>query len=117
MKCNEKCIELETSCPCDKCRYHIDYEDDFNCCLISIDKSETGFLTMEEVAKRLGISYQRISQIETKAAQAVSKRVMNSKYSDKKSFEVFENYLELLNNNDLEYKVNTTITTNNDELL
>jgi hypothetical protein len=70
MKCIRK--EGEDSPCCEKnCRHWIEYHEDNNCCLISVDKH--GRLTLREVAERLGVSYVRIKQIQDKAISKISK--------------------------------------------
>lgn len=74
--CTLKCKELNVSCPNRDCRLWIDYEDDKNCCLISIeekqkDGSEKG-LTLHESAERLQINYLKVRQIEMKALRKLS---------------------------------------------
>ena len=70
MKCIRKTKE---DCPCKEkaCRYWIDYEEDNNCSLITVDKH--GRITLREVAERLGVSYVRIKQIEDKAILKLKK--------------------------------------------
>ena len=55
----------EENCNVSECRLWVNFEEDHNCCLISI--YEHGAMTLREVAKRLGISFARVKQIETKA--------------------------------------------------
>jgi DNA-directed RNA polymerase sigma subunit (sigma70/sigma32) len=69
-----KCIRKEKEdCPCKEkgCRHWIDYEEDNNCSLITVDKH--GRITLREVAARLGVSYVRIKQIEDKAILKLKK--------------------------------------------
>tara|TARA_R100000455_G_C6205636_1_gene74889 strand:- start:220 stop:450 length:231 start_codon:yes stop_codon:yes gene_type:complete len=69
-----ECIrEKKKNSPCAecKCRHWINYKEDNNCCLISVDKH--GRLTLREVAERLGVSYVRIKQIQDKAISKISK--------------------------------------------
>jgi|TARA_X000001388_G_scaffold74360_4_gene67289 DNA-directed RNA polymerase sigma subunit (sigma70/sigma32) len=54
-------------------RMWIDYPEDNNCALKSIEKH--GAMTLAEVAKRLGISIVRVSQIEKQALKKLSKRI------------------------------------------
>ena len=70
MKCIRKTKEGR---PCKEkgCRYWIDYEEDSNCSLITVDKH--GRITLREVAERLGVSYVRIKQIEDKAILKLKK--------------------------------------------
>ena len=55
------------------CRCWIDYPEDDNCVNVAIDKH--GAMTLAEVAKRLGISLVRVSQIEKSALKKLSKRI------------------------------------------
>jgi len=43
----------------------IDYPDEQNCCLISV--YQNGTMTLREIGERIGVSFARIKQIETKA--------------------------------------------------
>lgn len=54
-------------------RSWIDYPEDDNCIYVAIKKH--GAMTLEEVAKRLGISLVRVSQIEKQALSKLSKRI------------------------------------------
>ena len=65
MKCKDNIIGKESPCSKKDCRNWIDYKEDLNCCLVSIEKH--GQLTLMEVAKRLGVSHVRIKQIQDKA--------------------------------------------------
>jgi predicted HTH transcriptional regulator len=65
LKCSRECKETKTSCAVDECRLWVDFEEDYNCCLVAI--YEHGAMTLREVAKRLGISFARVKQIESKA--------------------------------------------------
>ena len=65
MSCDERCEKDNIPCEQYDCRHHIEYEDDLNCVLICTRKN--GPLTLEEVSKRLGVSYVRVKQIEEKA--------------------------------------------------
>lgn len=69
--CSRKCIELETECPCTECRLWIDYPDEKNCSLISINENDS--MTLREVGERLGISFARVKQIEQKALSRIRK--------------------------------------------
>ena len=59
--CAQKCYALETPCQQRECRLHLEYEEDFNCTLITIKKH--GALTLEEIGKRHQISTVRVKQI------------------------------------------------------
>ena len=54
-------------------RSWIDYPEDNNCIYVAIEKH--GAMTLEQVAKRLGISLVRVSQIEKQALNKLSKRI------------------------------------------
>ena len=69
-----ECIrEKKKNSPCAECncRHWINYKEDNNSFLISVDKH--GRLTLREVAERLGVSYVRIKQIQDKAISKISK--------------------------------------------
>ena len=70
--CKDVCKDKEIACPIKDCRQWIDYEEDLNCTLIAVDKH--GKMTLREVAERLGVSFVRIKQIETKAKEKLFKR-------------------------------------------
>tara|TARA_B100000282_G_C31679691_1_gene466110 strand:+ start:736 stop:945 length:210 start_codon:yes stop_codon:yes gene_type:complete len=67
-------MNKKRSC-CEKqdCRCWIDYPEDDNCINVSIEKH--GAMTLAEIAKRLGISLVRVSQIEKSALKKLSKRI------------------------------------------
>jgi hypothetical protein len=62
-------------CQEEPCRCWIDYPEDDNCVNVSIGKH--GAMTLAEIAKRLGISLVRVSQIEKEALKKLSKRIKN----------------------------------------
>jgi len=65
LTCAKECKKTKKGCDVVECRLWVDFEEDYNCCLVSI--YEHGAMTLREVAKRLGISFARVKQIETKA--------------------------------------------------
>lgn len=71
LACSRKCIELSTCCPHNECKHWIDYGDDNNCSLISVNKN--GSMTLRQIADRLHLSFARIKQIETKALNKIKK--------------------------------------------
>jgi len=71
MKCLDKCIELDVSCPVCECRAWIDSEEEFNCIHEAV--AAAGGMTLREVAKRLGVSFVRVKQIEDKAIKKLGK--------------------------------------------
>jgi hypothetical protein len=72
MSCKNECIDSGVSCLAQKCRHWIDYDEDYNCSLVSADK---GPLTLDEISKRMGLSLVRVKQIEDKALVKLKKRV------------------------------------------
>ena len=71
--CAQQCLKDKECCFANNCRYHIDYEDEFNCSMISI--YENGALSLREIAKREGLSFARIKQIQDKALIKLQKRL------------------------------------------
>ena len=72
--CTKKCLELDVSCPVEDCRQWIDYEEDMNCTLLAVEKH--GKMTFREVAKRLGVSFVRIKQIQDKSIASLAKNTL-----------------------------------------
>jgi len=70
-KCSEACIKGNVSCPIEDCRQWIDYEEDFNCTSIAVEKN--GSMTLREVADRMHVSFVRIKQIEDKVLNKFQK--------------------------------------------
>ena len=71
--CAQQCLKDKECCNANGCKFHIDYEEEFNCCLISI--YENGSLSLREIAKREGLSFARIKQIEDNALVKLKKRL------------------------------------------
>jgi predicted transcriptional regulator len=69
-----ECLLNKENCAQTECRQWIDYKEDLNCCLIAVEKN--GRMTLDEVSKRLGISYVRVKQLETKALNKLQKKVI-----------------------------------------
>jgi len=65
VSCARRCIEADSDCINLKCRLWIDYKGEHNCTLISVH--ENGRMTLREIGERLGISFARVKQIESKA--------------------------------------------------
>tara|TARA_R100000951_G_C2590039_1_gene164708 strand:- start:29 stop:262 length:234 start_codon:yes stop_codon:yes gene_type:complete len=72
MKCKSDIINGKSPCHNQECRNWIDYDEDKNCCLISVDRH--GQMTLMQVAKRLGVSHVRIKQIQDKALIKLKKK-------------------------------------------
>ena len=69
--CTKKCIEHEVTCPVKNCRLWMDYSEDLNCTLLAVQRN--GKMTFREVAKRLGVSFVRIKQIQDLALKRLLK--------------------------------------------
>jgi len=65
-------MEEDVSCPCTDCKHWISYKDDNNCSLISIYVN--GRMSLQEIGKRLNLSFVRISQIEKAALKKLKNR-------------------------------------------
>lgn len=76
--CAQQCLKDKECCPASECRYNIDYEEEFNCSLISIYKN--GPMSLREIAKREGLSFARIKQIQDKALIKLQKRVSREQF-------------------------------------
>ena len=75
MRCLETCKKLNVVCPIKECRYWISYPEEVNCMYKSI--SENGYMTLREVAERLGISYVRVKQIQDQALKKIGHLLKN----------------------------------------
>ena len=69
--CMSSCILKEKGCDQNKCRYWMNFEEDHNCSLISVEKN--GSMTLREIADRLGVTYVRIKQIEDLAKSKIAR--------------------------------------------
>ena len=74
-ECARSCQRNRSSCQEKQCRKWIDYEEDLNCCLISISENKGAGLTLVETGKRIGLSFVRVRQIEKLALEKLSKRI------------------------------------------
>jgi len=72
MECDKICEMNNEPCQQKDCRQWIDYKEDLNCTLICANKN--GSLTLREVAKRMGISYVRVKQIEEAALKKIKQK-------------------------------------------
>jgi len=70
-----KCIDEEKSCDDGDCRQWLDYEEDLNCALITVEKH--GSLTLREISDRMGISFVRVKQIQDQAVGKLIKTIKN----------------------------------------
>jgi len=72
--CSRECFLNNKTCEEKECRMWIDYKEDLNCCLIAVEKN--GKMTLNEVGKRLKISYVRVKQIEKATLDKLQKKVI-----------------------------------------
>jgi hypothetical protein len=72
-ECSQTCYNCESTCPMRECKYWINYEAEQNCSLISAYTN--GPMTLKQIAERIGLSLVRISQIEKKAIQKLTKKI------------------------------------------
>ena len=87
MKCIKECREKCKACKVQECRMWIDYPADLNCTYETINKNNN--LSLRDVAKRLGISFVRVKQLEDKALGKLMKAL-------KKETSLNEEYLREL---------------------
>ena len=67
MKCYKECESANECCKEKECRLWIDYKEDLNCTMVAVNDHPDNYMTLREVADRLGVSFVRIKQIEEKA--------------------------------------------------
>ena len=79
-KCFDLCSSKGVSCPIKDCRHWVKYPDDLNCTIVAVNKN--GRMTLREVADRMGVSFVRIKQIETKAKEKLNKRILRTRRFD-----------------------------------
>jgi hypothetical protein len=70
-KCSIKCLDLQTECPNEDCRYWVNHQDNLNCTFIAIEKN--GDMDLRTVGDIMGVSFVRIKQIQDKAISKVNK--------------------------------------------
>ena len=70
-ECLKLCKAKDIACPNNDCRMWVDYEEDLNCVHEVVKKN--GGMTLREIAKRMGISFVRVKQIQDKALKKISK--------------------------------------------
>lgn len=71
--CAQQCLKDKECCEASECKFHINYEDEYNCTLITTYVN--GPLSLREIAKREGLSFARIKQIQDKALIKLKKRL------------------------------------------
>ncbi len=76
LPCSRTCIMKKRSCSDKECKHWIDYRAEYNCTLVSV--YENGKMTLRQVADRIGVSFARIKQIETKALKKLKKNPITS---------------------------------------
>tara|TARA_B100000282_G_C31346652_1_gene315822 strand:+ start:308 stop:538 length:231 start_codon:yes stop_codon:yes gene_type:complete len=73
IECVKECRLKNKPCENNTCRKWIDYEEDLNCCLVTIEDNKKDGLTLQETAKRIGLSFVRVRQIEKEAIAKLAK--------------------------------------------
>lgn len=73
--CTEACTKLNVSCPNKECRNWINYEEELNCTLITVERNDK--MTLRDVAKRLNCSFVRVKQLEESALEKMNIRITN----------------------------------------
>tara|TARA_R110002124_G_scaffold246621_1_gene411715 strand:- start:341 stop:598 length:258 start_codon:yes stop_codon:yes gene_type:complete len=76
LNCSRECMKKEKSCKKNDCKYFIEYEQEYNCCLVSV--YENGPMTLREIGDRIGVSFARIKQIESAALKKIKNSPLNS---------------------------------------
>ncbi len=76
LECSRTCMKLKTSCPVEDCRHWIEYEEEYNCTLVSVHQN--GPMTLRQAGERMNLSFARIKQIETKALLKIRKYVRST---------------------------------------
>lgn len=76
LSCSRECMKSQKCCNKTACKYYIEYEDEYNCCLISI--YENGPMTLREIGDRMGISFARVKQIESLALKKIDNSSLKS---------------------------------------
>jgi hypothetical protein len=70
-KCARKCMVTKKGCRVKSCKHFINYEAEYNCCLVSV--YENGKMTLREVGDRIGVSFARVKQIQDGALKKLRK--------------------------------------------
>ncbi len=76
LECSRVCLKHNKSCDNVECKHWIDFANEYNCVLISVNKN--GRMTLREVAMRLKISFSRVKQIEVEALKKIKKRMLSN---------------------------------------
>ena len=72
--CMKKCLNENIACDNKACKFWIDFEEDVNCSLVSIEKH--GWLTLKQVGSRLHLSAVRIKQIQDGALKKIKDNIL-----------------------------------------
>lgn len=71
MKCAKECELYSKSCKNESCKHWIDFAEDHNCSIISIERN--GAMTLEEVSSRLKISLVMVKFLQDRALAKLKK--------------------------------------------
>jgi len=77
--CIEECKKAKTPCENIKCRYWMEYSEELNCAIVSIENH--GAHTLQQVGDRLSVSAVRIKQIQDKALIKIKSFIKNTDVS------------------------------------
>ena len=80
MDCIESCMTNNQACQNKECRNWMDYAEDLNCAAVCA--RQNGPLSLRDVAKRIGVSYVRIKQIEEAALKKIKRNEDFEEYSE-----------------------------------
>jgi DNA-directed RNA polymerase specialized sigma subunit len=72
-----ECLNTGAACENKECRQWLNYDEDLNCTLVTVEKNDT--LTLREIADRMNVSFVRVKQIQDRAIEKLVKgaRKMN----------------------------------------
>lgn len=79
-ECSKACVENEVECDFKNCEHWINFGEDHNCDLVSIQKH--GQMTLRQVGERIGVSYVRIKQIEDAAIKKIRNTISLERIND-----------------------------------
>jgi len=67
--CMSQCILKNRGCGNNECRHWVNYEEDFNCTLVSV--KENGDMTLSEISERTGSSVYEVRETLKKALRRI----------------------------------------------
>lgn len=76
LKCSMQCMHTSQPCQQKQCKHFIEFEEEYNCTLVAI--YENGAMTLRQIGERIGVSFARVKQIESKALEKIKGSSLNS---------------------------------------